>query len=146
MDCLHCTWQSAIDLHGRDAHYPSHWVAFRVGIVTTETTGESVIALTTTNEEPIAISTDVATRVIDVLRDCITVHDRLTAEREAHRQETARRLVQAAVRTETQWRAVLDGLNSASPDRRHAAITALADAAPPRWPRPDATGRKDSRA
>lgn len=147
MYCLHCSWQSATELHGTDAHHPSHWVAFRVGVLTTETTGEPVIALTTTNEEPIAISTDIATRLIDALRGCITQYDTLTAERESHWQETARRLVQAAVLTETQWRAVLDGLTSAHPDRRHAAIAALTDAAPPRWPRPDATGtrRKDSR-
>lgn len=138
MDCLHCTWQNEIDLHGTDAHHPSHWVAFRVGIVTAETSGEPVIALVTTNEDPIAISTDVATRLIDGLRGCITVHDRLTTEREAHWQETARRLVQAAVLTQSQWRAVLDGLTSASPDRHRAAVAALADAAPPRWPRPDA--------
>jgi len=146
MYCLHCTWQNEIDVHGTDAHHPSHWVAFRVGVLTAETSGEPVIALTTTNEDPIAISTDVATRLIDALRGCITMHGQLTAEREAHRQETARRLVQAAVLTQTQWRAVLDGLTSASLDRRHAAIAALTDAAPPRWPRPDAAQGKDNHA
>lgn len=146
MYCLYCTWQNATELHGTDAHHPEHLVEFRVGMLTTETTGEPVIALTSINEEPFAISTDVAARLTEALRGCITVHERLTADRESQRQETARRLVQAAVLTEAQWRAVLDGLTSASPDRRQAAIAALADAAPPRWPRPEATGRKEDRA
>lgn len=143
MDCLHCSWQSATDLHGTDAHYPSHRVAFRVGIVTAENTGEPVIALTTTNEEPVAISPDIATHLIDALRGCITAHNKLTAERETQRQQTARRLVQAAVLTQTQWRAVLDGLSSGNAKHREVAIAALTDAAPPRWRRPDATGRTE---
>lgn len=146
MDCLHCSWQSATDLHGTDAHYPDHRVAFRVGVVTAETTGAPVIALTTNDQEPIAISTDIATRLIDALRGCITAHETLTAERESQRQQTARRLVQAAVLTQTQWRAVLEGLSSANPGRRQAAIAALTDAAPPRWRRPDAAASKDGRA
>lgn len=145
MDCLHCTWQQATDLHGTEAHYPTFRIALRVGIVTTETTGEPVIALTTYDQDPLAITTDVATRLIDALRECITQHDKLTAERESKQRETARRLVQAAVLTQTQWRAVLDGLASGNAKQREAAIAALTDAAPPRWPRPDTTASKDSR-
>lgn len=133
MYCLHCDWQTSTNLHGTDAHDPTHRVAVRFGILTTETVDKPVIAMATNDQESVALTRDVAGRLIADLKNIIARHDALTAKRETQRQETARRLVDAAVLTETNWRAVLDGLASGNTARRDAAIAALRDCAPPRW-------------
>lgn len=137
MYCLHCAWHAeTTNLHGADAHYPDDRVALRVGILTTETAREPVIALasdTDTDTDPIAISTDIATRMVEGLQRCITRHEELARERDAKHQETARRLVDAAVLPHRQWREVLDGITSDNADHRRAAVAALKAAAPPRW-------------
>lgn len=135
MYCLHCTWHAeTINLHGADAHYPDDRLALRVGILTTETTHEPVIALASdTDTDPIAINADIATRMVEGLQRCITRYEELSRERDAKHQETARRLVDAAVLPQRQWREVLDGITSDNVQRREAAIAALKAAAPPRW-------------
>lgn len=140
MDCLHCNWHTTIDLHGTDAHVPAARVAVRVGVLTAETSREPVIALASTSDEPVAITADVATRLVDGLRRCIARHDELIRERDVKHQETARRLVDAAVLPYRQWREVLDGISSDNVKRREAAAAALKASAPPRWLGDNPTG------
>lgn len=141
MYCLHCDWHMMIDLHGVDAHSPADRVAVRVGVLTTETSSGPVIALASdTGDEPVAIDPDVAARLVDGLQRSITHHDELLREWDAKRQETARRLVDAAVLPYRQWREVLDGITSSNAERRHAAIAAFKAAAPPRWLGDNPTG------
>lgn len=133
MHCLHCDWHTTIDLHGTDAHSPAHRIAVRVGVLTTETSSEPVIAIASDTDEPVAITTDVAARLVDGLQRSITRHEELLRARDAKHQETARRLVDAAVLPYRQWREVLDGITSDNAERRHAAAAALQASAPPRW-------------
>lgn len=133
MDCLYCTWDTTTDLHCTDAHHPAHPVTIRVGIVTPETTREPVLSLALSTDDTYGITRDVATRMIDALKRAIARYDTLSKERDTKRQETSRRLVDAAVLTHTQWRDVLDGMTSGNAKRREAAATALKTAAPPRW-------------
>lgn len=133
MYCLDCTWKNTTNLLAANAHHPQYPIEIRFGILTPETTGEPVIAMSTDNEDEAALSRDIATRIITSLQTIIARYDELTTQRDKAHQHTARRLVNAAVLTHTQWRAVLDGLNSANPAGLQAAIAALTDAAPPRW-------------
>lgn len=135
MHCLYCTWHTeTTNLHGTDAHHPEHRVALRVGLLTPETTREPVIALSSDIEdEPIAITPDIAARMVEGLQRCLTRHEELARERDTKHQETARRLVDAAVLPQRQWREVLDDITSDNAKRREAAIAALKAAAPPRW-------------
>lgn len=133
MDCLWCTWDTPTDLHGTDAHYPAHRVFFRVGIVTPESTHEPVLSVAFDADDTYGITRDVATRMIEALQRAVARFDTLSKERDARKQETARRLVDAAVLTHTQWCNLLDDMTSGNPERRKAAAAALKAAAPPRW-------------
>lgn len=133
MHCLHCNWHTTIDLHGVDAHSPADLVAVRVGVLTTEASSEPVIAIASDTDEAVAITPGVAARLVDGPQRSITHHDELLRKRDSKHQETARRLVDAAVLPYRQWREVLDGITSSNAERRRAAATALKASAPPRW-------------